>query len=225
MAIGAVVAGASALIKPISQMIAGAKQKKWAKNLKESKYIPQELMDSMNLTKQGAYSNRSFNQGVDEANLRKGTAGTRYAASQSSGSSAQKLAGVAASETSYLNRLKALREKGRNERLDRVDKYTDASRDVASVKLVNRRRYEAAKSALLGASMQNIYGGIGSMGNAIGDIAGMADAGEFDEFGQKIGNIFKKKNKGTGSGGGMLDPNLGVGSDSNNINVPTNTID
>ncbi len=174
-------------VGPVTKIIMGNKQKKMARNLKRSDgfdYIAPELKENQDLSEQGAYSNRSFNQGVDEANLRKATAGSRYSAGLT-GSAAKKLSAGASSENKYINRLQLLRQKGRNERLGRVDKLMNANVMVGNVRAANEQRFQDTKAALKGASMQNIYGGISSWGDAISNSASM--------FGGKKGGGMKFK--------------------------------
>ena len=89
----------------IGQMVLGARQKKWAKNLKKNDFVSSEFTKNQELAEQGAYSARSQNQGADEAALRKQSAGGRYSASQMAGSAAKRLAGMAGQENTYLNQL------------------------------------------------------------------------------------------------------------------------
>lgn len=217
MALG-IIAAASGLISQGAKIWAGARQRKMAKELKKSDYVPSELTDNQDLAGQMAFSNRSFNQSVDEAETRKNIATTGYSMKQMAGGAARKLATTSAMSNRFMNNMARMRQRGRNARMNRVDRFMDANRAVGAVKMDNQRRYEAAKSALLGASMQNIYGGISDLPNTLGDILGTIDK---EGWG---GGGGRNRNRG-GSGGSNTTNQPGdLNWDAENINIPQGPI-
>jgi len=196
MPIGPAIKLGGDLLKLVPKMILGAKQRKRARNLQRSEgfdYISPELLKNQALAEQGAYSARSFGQGADEAAIRKQAAGGRYAAGQT-GSVAKRLAATSTSTSGYLDRLSRLREKGRGEREGRVGRLMATNVMVGNVKAENERRFQATKEALLGASQQNIYGGVSQLGDTLSQNAGM--------FGSKVTPTTYKKGF-----GGFSNPN------------------
>lgn len=179
----------------IGQMVLGARQKKWAKNLKKNDFVASEFTKNQELAEQGAYSARSQNQGADEAALRKQAAGGRYSASQMAGSAAKRLAGMAGQENTYLNQLSRLRQQGRRERVGRVNRSMMANEKVGTLRQENERRFQDQKEALRGASIQNIYGGIDNFGKGV--------ANSLSLFGGKKGG-------GTQIGSGYGGPTVGA---------------
>jgi hypothetical protein len=167
-AIAATIAGH--LINKGAKGILGLVQKNRANKMKfegsEFDYIPKEMKDNRDLAEQGAYSNRSFNQSVDEANIRKAGAGGRYAASKA-GTVAQRLAGNASTTNQVLNELARVRQTGRNERVGRVDRLMGTNAAIAQRKMENRQRFDDTKRALEGSAMQNVYGAISDFGASI----------------------------------------------------------
>lgn len=173
----------------------GIKQKKEAKRLEAEKeerfgFISPALKENQALARQGAASNRSGGQGVDEANIRKSAAGARYSSQNLAGSAAQKLAASSSIENKSLDALGGLRNKGRNERLQRVMQLMNANRSIGKQQTENEGRFQDTRDALYGASQQNIYGGISSISDAVAVNAG--------GFGSGVGSTTSRK---TGFGG------------------------
>lgn len=168
----AAVAAEAALIDPVSKLIAGLRQKKQAKNLKPSTFMPEALSRATAETRQAAYSSRSLDQGVEEGLLRKEAANQLYQGSQT-GTASQKLAYASKVGGNFTDRLKSTLGQGRRDRYGRIKDYENNLLRTANVQADNQAIYEGAKSELTGASMQNIYGGFfGGLGNATGDVLG-----------------------------------------------------
>ncbi len=166
------IAAGMGLIDPLSKLLAGIKQKKMAKNLKKSNYIPEGLTTALSEGRQGAYSARGLDQGVEEAMLRKQQAGELYAGKQAAGSSAQKLAFASNVGGNFTDRMRQLQAQGRAGQHGRRQNYQNLLMGKANVELQNQRAYEGEKAALTGASMQNIHGFWLGLEGAAGDVLG-----------------------------------------------------
>lgn len=177
---GAIAKGIGDLTGSVGKIIEGNRLKKRGKNLKRSEgfdYVDSAFKQNRDLAEQGAYSNRSFNQGVDEANLRKGSATSTYAAGQMGGSAAKKLAIAGNAENTFANRMSKLRQTGRNERLDRVDKLMSTNSTLGAIRSQNESRFWETKYAFENAGRKAIYGGIEGIGKAISSNSSMIPGG------------------------------------------------
>lgn len=166
-----VIAAGASLIDPLSRLFTGLKQKKMARKIKPSKFIPPSLQDATSQARTAAYSSRSLDQGVAEAELRKQQANQNYVIGQQ-GTTAQRLAATASLGNNFTDRMMQLMAQGRNERYGRIQNYENQLLNKANVEMENQRVYEGAKSALRGASMQNIHGFWSGLGDSVGDVLG-----------------------------------------------------
>jgi len=87
----------------IYQGIKGIRQKNQAKKLKESKFMPEELLMNRDLAMQQAYSRRAPGQGAAEENVRRTMANRMAGAQKSFGGDANKMAAVASGAAGQAN--------------------------------------------------------------------------------------------------------------------------
>jgi hypothetical protein len=144
----------------------GIKQKKMAKRLKESTYIPPALLEAESKARKEANATRYAGQEVDEANIAQASATAVSNVNKAATNSADALnmgAAIVGSEQKQKMQLgKILQQsKIRGKEIQRETLYKKAQAQAR-----NRAAYEAAKSALTGASIQNTYSGVSDIGGA-----------------------------------------------------------
>lgn len=144
----------------------GVQQKKMAKRLKESTYIPPALLEAEAKARKEANATRYAGQEVDEANLSQASAtavSNVNKAATNSGDALNMGAAIVGSEQRQKMQLgKTLQQfKQRGKEMQRQTLYQKAQAQAR-----NRAAYEAAKSALTGASIQNTYSGVSDVGGA-----------------------------------------------------------
>lgn len=164
----------------------GIKQKKDAKNLKESKFVPPELLMNRDLASQQAYSRRAPGAAFAEEQVRRGAANQVGNAMRMFGGDANKIAAVASAANAQANDANArIQAQGQAFSEGAFNRMAGANVGIAQQKSQNRNEYNQTKAALLDAGNQNIFGGVSDLASSA--ILG-ADSG-----------LFGKKNQGSAS--------------------------
>jgi hypothetical protein len=167
----------------IYQGIKGIRQKNQAKKLKESTYIPEELLMNRDLAQQQAFSRRAPGQSNAEENTRRNLANRISAAQKSFGGDANKMAAVTSAATGQANDANArLAAQGQQFSEGAFNRLSNANIGVAAQKRQNRSEYMQTKNALQASGDQNIFSGIGNLASA--GIAGI-ESGAFDGIGSE----------------------------------------
>jgi len=168
----------------IYQGIKGIRQKNQAKKLKESTFIPQELLLNRDIAQQQAYSRRAPGQGLAEENVRRTMANRIAGAQKSFGGDANKMAAVASAATGQANDANArLQSQGAQFSENAFNRLSNANIGIAGQKRQNRSEYLQTKNALQASGDQNIFSGIGNIASA--GIAGI-ESGAFDGIGSEL---------------------------------------
>lgn len=195
----------------IYQGIKGIRQKSQARNLKESKFIPSELLMNRDIAMQQAYSRRSPGQGNAEENIRRNTSNTISAAQKMFGGDANKMAAISSSAAAQANDANArLQAAGQSFSEGAFNRLSNANIGIAEQKRQNRSEYLQTKNALDLAGDQNIFNAVGNIASA--GLAGL-ESGAFDGIDPAIkdaanakiaeGKMLNKLQAGRGAGGGM----------------------
>lgn len=146
------------------QALQAARQSRQARKLRPSSFIPPALREAEDSARREAMSTRFPGQAEEEAGLRQTVADTFHNVARSSTSPATTL--NAASRLSAFEQ-RARREMGAEARRFRAG-ATDRLRQIqlrrAGIQAENRRQFEAARSALRGASQQNLFNALSSLG-------------------------------------------------------------
>lgn len=158
---------ALSLLPAAYQIGQGLYQKSQAKKLKESTFVPPELLMNRDLANQQAYSRRAPGQAFAEEQIRRNTANTISAGQRSFGGDANKAAAVASSANAQANDATArLAGQGAQFSEQAFGRMANANQAIAGQKRQNRNEFNAAKSELLAASNQNIFNGISNVASA-----------------------------------------------------------
>jgi hypothetical protein len=152
----------------LGQLITGISQRRQARKLKPSTYIPPSLQEAVGSARSRAQATRYAGQGEDERSVRQATQTAMGNVQKSTSSSATALnaaASLAGREQAGMRNIsqRAMQNRERQQQI-----FESALKQRANVEAQNRRQYEAAKSALRGASMQNTSKGLGNFGMAAG---------------------------------------------------------
>ncbi len=167
----------------IYQGIKGIRQKRQAKKLKESTFIPEELLMNRDLAMQQAYSRRAPGQGQAEENNRRAMANQIASAQRSFGGDANKMAAVSSAATAQnIDANARTQAMGQQFSENAFGRLSNANMGIAQQKRQNRSEYIQTKNALQASGDQNIFSGIGNIASA--GIAGM-EAGAFDGIGSE----------------------------------------
>lgn len=162
----------------IYQGVKGLVQKRQAKKLKESTFIPEELLMNRDLAQQQAYSRRAPGQSNAEENVRRTMANRIAAGQRSAGGDANKMAAIASAASGQANDANArLAAQGAQFSENAIGRLSNANTAIAGQKRQNRAEYLDTKAALDASGDQNIFNSIGNIASA--GIAGM-EAGAFD---------------------------------------------
>ena len=157
-----IAAGISAGAKAIK----AHQQRKEARKLQESKFVPPELMMNRDLAQLQAYSQRAPGSAQAESNIRRSQANSLAAGLKNSGGSAVKAAANAVASQGVANdalaRVDAAGEQFTQNALGRL---ANANIGIASQKRQNRDEYNRAKSQLLAASDQNYFNSFNDLMN------------------------------------------------------------
>jgi hypothetical protein len=162
----------------IYQGVKGLVQKRQAKKLKESTFIPEELLMNRDLAMQQAYSRRAPGQSNAEENVRRTMANRIAGAQRSFSGDANKIAAVTSAASGQANDANArIAEGGARFSENAIGRLSNANTAIAGQKRQNRAEYLDTKAALDASGDQNIFNSIGNIASA--GIAGM-EAGAFD---------------------------------------------
>lgn len=192
------------------QGIKGLVQKNQAKKLKESTFIPQELLMNRDLAMQQAYSRRAPGQAVGEENTRRILANRIAAGQRSAGGDANKMAAITSGAVGQANDANArLSAQGQQFSEGAFGRLGYANTAIAGQKRQNRAEYIDTKNRLDASGDQNIFNSIGNIASA--GIAGI-ESGAFDGIGSEarnaanaqieLGKELNKMQAGRGAGGG-----------------------
>lgn len=158
---------AAALLPAIYQGVQGVRQHRLAKRLKESTFVPQELLMNRNLAEQQAYSRRAPGQAFAEEQVRRGTANQIAAAQRSFGGDANKVAAVTSAATAAGNDANSrIAAQGAQFSEQAMGRLAGANTAIAGQKRQNRDEYNRAKSDLMAAGDQNLFNAVSNVATA-----------------------------------------------------------
>lgn len=168
----------------------GLVQRHQAKNLKESKFVPPELLMNRDLAAQQAYSRRAPGAAFAEEQVRRGQANQIGNAMRMFGGDANKIAAVSSAANAQSNDANArIQAQGQSFSEGAFGRMASANVGIAQQKRQNRMEFEQAQGELYDAGNKNIFGGISDLGSAA--ILG-ADAGLFGKKNQAGAGMFLK---------------------------------
>lgn len=155
-----------------AKMIVGANQRAAAKRLKPNSFIPPSATENNVLAR---YMFNATAYPGQEQDIARGERTTANAVGQ--------LQKNAKSSTDILNSASLIQARGTNLNNDIAQRYQQykqgavarlmgTNQQVAGYQNQNQQQYLAAKSALLGAGLQNIYGGVSDIGGGIAAMSG-----------------------------------------------------
>lgn len=194
----------------IYQGVKGLTQKRQARKLKESTFIPQELLMNRDIAMQQAYSRRAPGQSVAEENTRRTMANQIAAGQRIAGGDANKLAAITSGAVGQANDANArISAQGQQFSENAFGRLGYANTAIAGQKRQNREEYIDTKNRLDASGDQNIFNAIGNIASA--GIAGI-ESGAFDGIDAgtkaaanakiKLGKDLNKMQAGRGAGGG-----------------------
>lgn len=155
-----IAAGVSAAAKSIT----AASQRKNAKDLKESKFIPQELLMNKDLAQLMAYSKEAPGQAKAEEMVRRGQANTLATIRRTAGGNTGKLASASiATQGATNDAIERLAAEGRRYADRNLDRVFSSNLAIADQKQRNRAEFNRAKIDLLAASDQNYMKGFNDL--------------------------------------------------------------
>lgn len=166
----------------IAQLITGASQKKKAKNLQASTYIPPALRRKISDLNIRANAGRYAGQDVDEANVRKNVADAMASVKEGTSSSSNILNAASLLNEQANQAFQNIGARAEQVRERRQDDLNRALTEKSGVQMENQRRFQAAKGALSGAGDQNIFNALSNLSSAgllssVGGGTGGAGAG------------------------------------------------
>jgi len=157
----------AAAVPAVFQGIKGLIQRKKAKNLKESKFIPSELRENQELAKQQAYSRRAPGAALAEENIRKNLATTLGSQSRMFGGDAGKMVALGSGASARAdNAVRGVQAQGQAFSENAYGRLAGANNAVAGQKRQNRDEYNRTKAQLLGASDQNFFNSLSNLSSA-----------------------------------------------------------
>lgn len=172
------------------KFVKGLLQKKDARNLKESKFIPPELLMNRDLAAQQAYSRRSPGAAFAEEQVRRNSANQVGNAMRMFGGDANKVAAVASAANAQANDANSrISAQGQSFAEGAFNRMASANVGIAQQKRQNRNEFNQTKAALLDAGNQNIFGGVSDLASVA--VMG-ADAGLFGSGAKKTGESMMK---------------------------------
>jgi hypothetical protein len=190
----------ASLLPAAFQIGQGIYQKSQAKKLKESTFIPPELLMNRDLAQQQAFSRRAPGAAQAESNVRRNLATTIAAGQRSFGGDANKVAAITAGANAQANDANAqIAAQGQQFSENAFGRIAQANNGIAAQKRQNRMEFNAAKAELLSSSNQNIFNGINNAASA-----GLTSylAGDFAKGGNKGSSV---AGIGTGPFGSVID--------------------
>lgn len=187
----------------VYQLGKGLLQKRQAKKLKESTFVPKELTMNRDLATQQAYSRRAPGQAVAEENVRRATANQISAGQRLAGGNINKSAAITSAATAQADDAnRSIAAQGQSFSEGAFNRLGNANNAIAGQKRANRDAYTSAKAALLGASDQNIFNSVNNLSTA--GLIGAEGAGSgyrpdaADAIGGQLGAMAKKRNSASG---------------------------
>lgn len=197
---------AAAAIPAVYQGIKGVSQKIKARKLKESKFIPEELLMNKDLATQQAYSRRAPGQSFAEEQVRRNTANQISAGQRSFGGDANKMAAIASGAVGQANDATAnIAANGQRFSEGAFNRLGYANTAIAGQKRQNRAEYLETKAALDASGDQNIFNSLNNLSSlAIAGAGEGIDAGTKSAANAKIamGKELNRVQAGRGAGGG-----------------------
>lgn len=178
MALGLLAAGLSAA-GGIAKMITGFKQKKEAKNLQKSNFIPQSMRENLSRLKMNAASNMLPGYNQAKENINQSTSNSIRAAG--SGSISDKLNQAQSANISEKDALATLDVQGAQFKQGNEDRLNAGLNQQAQVEMDNEKTFRALKQQLLNSGQQNIFGGM----NDLATVGTTYAAGGFDGNGRQ----------------------------------------
>lgn len=164
----------AALLPAAFQAVQGISQRSEADNLKESKFIPPELLMKRDLARQQAYSKRAPGTAQAEEQVRRNLATSLSASRRAFGGDAGKMAAITSSLQGQANdATQTLQSRGQAFSEGAVAREGQALSEIGAVKQRNRENYNRTKAELYRASDQNLFGAVSNVGS-------FALAGGFD---------------------------------------------
>lgn len=202
---------AASAIPSIFQGIKGLTQKRQAKRLKESTYVPPELLQNKALARIQAQSRRAPGQSVAEENIRKNLATTLGAQARMFGGDANKSVSLAAGASARAdNATRGLAAQGQAFSENAYARLGAANNAIAGQKRQNRDEFNRAKAQLLAAGDQNIFNSINNL-STVGLMGAAQGKGKGADFAQGMINFQNPfiGMGGAGAGGNEYNPELG----------------
>lgn len=185
MALPLIVPLAASAIPSIYQGIKGLSQKRQARKLQESKFMPQELLMNRDLAMQQAYSRRAPGQALAEENVRRNLA-NQISAGVRSGSrgDVNRTAAITSAATAQANdATRRIAAQGQAFSEGALDRLRASNMAIAGQKRQNRMEYDQTKAQLLAASDQNIFNSLSNLGT-LGLVAAGTGGGKAGQFAQ-----------------------------------------
>lgn len=158
--------GALSLAPSVLQAATAYKQKRMAKNLKKSDYIPPALLESESLARNAANATQLPGQGRAEDNLDKATANTVSQARRTSNDSASVMEQVQAADAKTKQVVGDFGMKLADFKLDNQRNLQGVLSQKAQAEQANQDAYNAAKSALKGGSSVNAFNAVSNAASA-----------------------------------------------------------
>lgn len=173
---------AAAAAPAIYQGVKGLSQKNQAKKLKESNFVPPELLMNRDLAMQQAYSRRAPGQARAEENVRRNLATTISAGQRSFGGDANKIAAITAGANAQANDATArIADSGAQFSENAFARLAGTNTQIAAQRRQNRNEFNAAKAELIAAGDQNIFNSISNL-STLGLMAAGTGTGKGAKF-------------------------------------------
>lgn len=167
---------AAAAVPAVFQGIKGLRQRRLAKKLKESTFVPSEMRENQDLARQQAYSRRAPGAARAEENIRKNLATTLGSQSRMFGGDAGKMVALSSGASARAdNAAQGVQAQGQAFSENAFGRLAGANNAVAGQKRQNRDEYNRTKAQLLAASDQNIFNSISNLSTA--GLTAMASGG------------------------------------------------
>lgn len=139
----------------------GISQRRKAKRLKESTFVPAELLMNKELAQQQAYSRRAPGAAQAEEQIRRNQSNQTANALKMSGGDANKAAAISSAANAQANDANArVQTAGQQFAENAFGRVAGANTQIAGQKRQNRDEFTQTKAALLDAGNKNIFNGI-----------------------------------------------------------------
>lgn len=200
----------AAAIPAVFQGIKGIRQRRLAKKLKESTFVPPELRENQNLAKQQAYSRRAPGAALAEENIRRNLATTLGSQSRMFGGDAGKMVALSSGASARAdNAVRGVQAQGQAFSENAFGRLGAANNAVAGQKRQNRDEFNRTKAQLLAASDQNIFNSINNL-STVGLMGVASGGGKGANFAQGMLNAQNPFMNMGGYGGNQYDPEAGT---------------